>query len=89
MLAMNGVNNFETAEVAFGETTWNICYVELFHLLLFDLFITNSWKSVQFCHLTWYAMGGPPETQPATIKTKKTWRLKVKFTPELPQASQW
>jgi len=28
-------------------TTWNIC-VRLFYLLLFDLFIANSWKSVYF-----------------------------------------
>jgi len=34
--------------VEFPETTWNICCVELFQLLLLVLFIANSWKSVHF-----------------------------------------
>jgi len=59
MLPIKGLNDFETAEVIksgmsveFGETTWNICCVELFQLLLF-LFIGNSWNSANF----WFAMG--------------------------------
>jgi len=36
--------------IEFGETSRNICCVELFQFILFDLFIANSWKSIHFAY---------------------------------------
>ncbi len=74
MLAMKGLN-FENKIDIFGKTTWNIHCDEQFWLLLFDLFIPNSWKSANFANkpdlnhfdCNWISPNTVPPSQPQSF----------------------